>query len=338
MPFSVNDFPKNGGLSNKLSQLFDRDIRIVSVEPIEDFQKLKAISDAGDVFFVYSLDENFNDYFKKLEQATKKEAIARYMPKQFGCVAVLEIKDGKFNDYNSGTPIIVEEQARGRTFKQSLDNFSDSEKFDHELKERLFGPMKLIAEFREIRPEKYTPFVDDFTYEFMSLITKLENDTNVTDMSEARRAFGKWLPAIRKRHLSVIHGNFLPENLIESGDEFKLFNHSGFLHGDISLDVAGLIFGIIESSYTTYGRIKEPYITAVSLLIQSCNDNGIKEITKVLIPYISYFAFKECLKLNHGSHFFNMARNILNEDEFDINEINFLMELEFETEKHEAED
>ena len=335
MPFDASEIPRNGSLSTILSFLTGRTIKIISIDNIPT-GKLKAVAEDDTKFELHKLNCGSEHYFSLLDSASRKEALSRHIHKFLGCYAVLEIVKDKFEEYHSGTPIIVEEMSNGKSFQQILDNFSNEEKFDHDVKEELFGPLNIIAEFRNTIPDKYTPFVDAFSFKFMSLMTRIENDSNLSEVSEARRALGKWLPLIRKRPLSAVHGNLLPNNIIQKGkSNYKIFNQSDFLYGDVCIDIAGIIFGLIRSSYDVYGRMREPYITSASLIINGYAD--IKEIDKLLVPYVSYFAFKENLNQNKNNHFFNLARNILNEDEFDVNEINFLMELEFEVEKHEAE-
>lgn len=322
MQLSSNDFKRSGGLSAKLSELCGRQINIYLMEDCNDH--IKAVSDDGTIFTISEFSGNFKDLYKELSKSVRYPI--------FGCYALLKIKDGKVINYDTGNPIIIEEHPSGSSFKKVLDRFSDSDKFDHTSKEKLFQPMALINQFRNNKPENYYPFVDRFSEEFMSLLTQLETESNILEISESRRCLGKWLPIIRNSELSLIHGNFLPENIYEN----RAFKKSSFDFGDVSLDVAGLIFGIIKSSFGSYGKIKEPYITAASLIIHSCTENDIKNINKKLIPYISYFSLKESIK--SGRFFFNLGRNLLIEEEFDINEINFLMELDLEVEKHEAED
>lgn len=332
MPFEIKEIPKNGSLSAMLSFLTGRTIQINSLQETAD--GIKAVSKDETVFLLNKLDHTLENYYFRLDSALRKEALSRNIRHFFGCFAVLEIENKKFEEYHSGIPIIAQEMLNGKSFKDVLDNFSNEDKFDHDVKSKLFAPLSLIAEMLAVNPGKYMPFVDNFSVKFMSLLTSLETESNIQEISEARRSLGRWLPLIRKRPLSAIHGNFLPENISLKN---KLFSHEDFIYGDSCIDIAGIIFGLVQSSYQSYGKIKEPYITAASLVINAYSENGIKDINKLLVPYLSYFSLKKYSKTKN-KHFLNLALNILLEQEFDINETDFLMELDMEVEKHEAED
>ena len=330
MPLETKEIPKNGSLSDMLSSITGRTIQIEILE--ETSKGIRAISKDETVFLLNKL-EHKEDYYLKLDSALRKEVLSKNFKPILSSCAVLEIKNNKFEEHHSGAPIIVNEILKNKSFKDVLDNLSNEEKFDHDVKAKLFAPLSLIAELLGTTPDKQIPFTDNFVNKFMSLLTSLETESNLQEISDARRTLGRWIPLIRKRPLSAVHGNFLPENISLKN---KLYSHDDFIYGDSCIDIAGILFGVVRSSYQSYGNVKEPYITAASLVINAYYENGITDLSKLLVPYVSYFSLKEYSK-DKNIHFLNLALNLLLGEEFDINEINFLMELDLEVEKHEAE-
>jgi len=253
---------------------------------------------------------------------------------------------------------VIMEEGKGKDYWTDMDNIRDNGTLAKSDEEKINLISDYLAAIHSIKYDGdnsdhlYKRVVRDFVGHgelAMGVIDtfpdKLDFTTN-KELVEIVKKMVEWWDSIKGKHnrLAVIHGDFYPGNIWFDGKELVVFDRSRFRYGDPADDITALSMNFINYSMMSYGEFRDPFKKLTELLFQGYFKNrGDKELLKVAPLFYAFralvcihpvFYSAEWMKV-HGfgkerieslndskKKIINFARNILNEEEFDIKKIN----------------
>jgi len=283
-----------------------------------------------------------------------------FLPNHIKAIDVGSVQDddsllsvGKPKDF-----FIIMEEAKGTDYWKDMDEMRDRGSLSEDDKKRI----KVLANYlANIHSTKYTGNNSEFLYKrvvrdfighgelTMGVIDtfpkKLDFVTN-KELVEIVKKQVEWWEKIKYKHerLTVVHGDFWQGNIWFDNDKLVVLDRSRFRYGEPADDTTALTANFITYSVFAYGEFKDPYKELLELFFMEYfkkrNDPGMFQVSPLFYTFRSLvsihplFYNAEWLK-KHGFNeervkllgeskrkIINFARNILNEDEFNIKKIN----------------
>ncbi len=282
------------------------------------------------------------------------------LPKHIKAIDVGSLQDngtllslGKPKDF-----FIILEEAKGTEYWKDLDEIRTR----GSLLENDEKKIKLLADYlSEIHSMKYSGdnreslykrVVRDFvghgelTMGVIDTFPKKLDFVSNQQLTDIVKKMIEWWEKIKYKdeRLTVVHGDFYPGNIWFDNGNLVVLDRSRFRYGDPADDTTCLTMNFINYSVMTYGEFKDPFKKLTELFFaqyfKKREDNEMLKVSplffafRALVCIHPVFYSAEWLKnhdfkkesiedLNNSKKkIINFAKNILNEEEFNVKKIN----------------
>lgn len=258
---------------------------------------------------------------------------------------------------------IIMEEAKGVEYWNDLDQIRNRKRLNEKDVERIKILAKYLATIHNQKydgphaEQVYRRVVRDFvghgelTMGVIDTFPEKLNFTNRQDIINLVKKMVEWWDKIKNKshRLSVVHGDFHPGNILFNNEKLLVTDRSRFRYGDPADDVSCLTINIINYSVMTYGDFRDPFKQLLELFFEEYFRNRKDDEIFSVIPLFFGFRSLVCIhpifysaewlkkhgfskesisKLNENKKkMVNFARNVLEEDKFNLKKINLYMGL-----------
>jgi aminoglycoside phosphotransferase (APT) family kinase protein len=259
---------------------------------------------------------------------------------------------------------IIMEEAKGENYWRDMDNIRNVGKLSKKDEERIKILAQYLANMHKIKYEGsnadnlYKRVVRDFIGHgelTMGIIDTFPDKLSFVSRSELVDIVKKtveWWDVIKNKsnRLTVIHGDFYPSNIFFDNEKLIITDRSRFRFGDPADDVSAFVTNLINYSVATYGDFRDPFKKLFELFFEEYFRNRKDdEMFEVLPLFFSFRALVAIHPVFYSAEWFekhgfdknsisklnekkiemvNFAKNVLEDDKFQINKINSYLGLE----------
>jgi len=253
---------------------------------------------------------------------------------------------------------IVLEEAKGIEYWKDLDKIRDEGVLKGEDLEKIRILGRYLADIHSInydvdnRRHLYRRVVRDFVGHgelTMGVIDTFPDNLTFTSSSELLEIVKKmveWWDRIKDKdhRLTIIHGDFYPGNIWFDDEKLVVLDKSRFRYGEPADDITALTMNFINYSVMSYGNFRDPFKRLTETFFKEYfkhrKDDEMFEVSPLFFAFRAIvcihpvFYSKEWMK-SHGfsqdrvemadeskKKIINYMRNILDEKEFDVKNIN----------------
>jgi len=278
-------------------------VKVIDVGSIQEDDSLLSIGKPKD-FFIILEEAKGTEYWKNLDEIRNRERLLENDEKKIKCLAnyLTKIHSIKYNEGN-----------RESLYKRVIRDF--------------VGHGELTMGVIDTFPKK------------LDFISNKKLVDIVKKMVE-------WWEKIKYKNerLAIVHGDFYPGNIWFDGEKLIVLDRSRFRYGEPADDTTCLTINIINYSVLTFGEFKDPFKELLELFFMEYfkkrNDPELFKVSPLFYAFRSLVCIhplfynanwlkkhgfsEERVKLLNESKrkIINFAKNILNEDEFNIKKIN----------------